>query len=216
MVLDKTIIGKQYGKLTVLDASSKRDSSGNILYKCECSCGNITYATSRHLKNGHKRSCGCLQREISTNRKKDLAGIVFGRLTVIKYVKSINNKPIWLCKCVCGKELEVFAESLYSGNTQSCGCIAAEKLEKERNKNNIESTNIAIIKNICKNGTSSITKSGVKGVGWDKKRNKWRAYIMFQGKSYHLGYYTDKEKAIRSRKEAENKYFINFLEEHKK
>jgi hypothetical protein len=58
---------------------------------------------------------------------KDLTGLQFGRLTVIKRVN--NNKPYgskWLCKCDCGNELIVFSNNLKRGNTRSCGCLALQ------------------------------------------------------------------------------------------
>jgi len=54
------LIGQTFNLLTVLDISSKRDHRGSILWKCQCQCGNITYASSTDLKSGHKKSCGCI------------------------------------------------------------------------------------------------------------------------------------------------------------
>ena len=52
--------------------------------------------------------------------------------------------------------------------------------------------------------------SGVTGVSWASREEKWRAYIAHNGKFYSLGYYTNKEDAIKARKEAEVKYFGEF------
>ena len=146
-------------------------------------------------------------------RFKDLTGQKFGRLTVLKYIKSTKTgKPIWLCECDCGNKKEILGESLLSGNTRSCGCIYKEILLRENNKNFVQNTNVAILDSLLKSNISKVTKSGVKGVGWDKKRGKWRAYIMLQKKYYHLGYFADIEKAIEARKEAEEKLFKNFLD----
>lgn len=38
-------------------------------------------------------------------------------------------------------------------------------------------------------------KSGIKGVSWYPKSNKWRAVITSNGKFYHLGLFADKMKA---------------------
>lgn len=56
--------------------------------------------------------------------------------------------------------------------------------------------------------------SGVIGVQWSKKSEKWRAGIMVNQKAIHLGLFEDKEDAIRARKIAEKKY--NFHENHGK
>lgn len=52
----------------------------------------------------------------------DIAGQRFGKLTVVVRTGSIRNRPAWLCRCDCGKELIVDGYALRSGNTKSCGC----------------------------------------------------------------------------------------------
>jgi hypothetical protein len=52
--------------------------------------------------------------------------------------------------------------------------------------------------------------SGVKGVGWNKKLNKWRARINYKGKEYHLGYFNTKEEAIQARIKKELELFGEF------
>lgn len=59
---------------------------------------------------------------------ENLAGKTFGRLTVLERAKNDSRgKTRWKCLCECGKETIVMADSLKSGHTQSCGCMAAEK-----------------------------------------------------------------------------------------
>ena len=48
--------------------------------------------------------------------------------------------------------------------------------------------------------------SGVIGVVFEKNRQKWRAQIKKNSKLIHLGYFTDKNEAIKARKEAELNY----------
>ena len=50
-------------------------------------------------------------------------------------------------------------------------------------------------------------KSGVVGVCWDKNNNCWLAQIGFDSQKIRLGYFKNKEDAIKARKEAEEKYF---------
>lgn len=52
----------------------------------------------------------------------------------------------------------------------------------------------------------STNKSGVTGVSWLEKTQNWRAYIMVNYKQINLGYYKDKEAAIKARKQAEIDY----------
>lgn len=50
------------------------------------------------------------------------------------------------------------------------------------------------------------SKSGVKGVLWDKQKHKWYVQITTQGKKRKLGYHDTMDRAIEVRREAELKY----------
>lgn len=52
----------------------------------------------------------------------DLAGQVFGKLTVISRAENVGTRTRWLCSCECGLESTVDANKLRSGHTRSCGC----------------------------------------------------------------------------------------------
>ncbi len=65
---------------------------------------------------------------MSQGKFEDLTGCTYGKLTVLcrapDYVQpSGQHKRMWHCKCQCGKECDVRASDLKSGNTQSCGCF---------------------------------------------------------------------------------------------
>ena len=56
----------------------------------------------------------------------------------------------------------------------------------------------------------SNNNSGVIGVCWDKNAKKWRAQIVVNKVQKHLGFFINKEDAIKARREAEIKYFGDF------
>lgn len=64
----------------------------------------------------------------------DLTGKRFGRLVVIAYAETVgkqgNRKIKWLCQCDCGKTKTIAGNSLNSGATKSCGCLAKESTSK--------------------------------------------------------------------------------------
>lgn len=62
----------------------------------------------------------------------DLTGARSGRLTAISREPSTDRRSRWLCRCDCGSELVVLAQSLRDGNTRSCGCLRAELLRQLR------------------------------------------------------------------------------------
>ncbi len=53
------LIGKRFGKLTVLSRFPSKDKWGRILWLCQCDCGNTQKAITSNLKSGRVRSCGC-------------------------------------------------------------------------------------------------------------------------------------------------------------
>ena len=56
--LDLNIIGKKFGKLTVLQYI------GDSIYKCKCECGNIKNVRRDSLTTGNTISCGCINYSI--------------------------------------------------------------------------------------------------------------------------------------------------------
>ena len=66
--------------------------------------------------------------------RKDLTGEVFGRLTVVKYDRTENWRPVWECICQCGKTVFVVSGSLSSGDSKSCGCLQLELAAKKATK----------------------------------------------------------------------------------
>ena len=70
--------------------------------------------------------------------KKNLVGQRFGRLTVLSDsdMRSTDGSIKWLCQCDCGSRIYVNTTSLTSGNTQSCGCLHAERTRKATKKYN--------------------------------------------------------------------------------
>ena len=57
-----SIIGKIFGKLTVIRETEQRTKNRKVLYECRCSCGNpkIIYTTKDQLERKRITSCGCI------------------------------------------------------------------------------------------------------------------------------------------------------------
>ena len=100
---------------------------------CQCDCGKKVYVKKLYLLSGNTRSCGCLRVD---NRTKlpDLTGKKVGRLTVIKFDRSINRPNsnrinYWICQCDCGNMKSVGHRTLTKRTgLQSCGCLKREAL----------------------------------------------------------------------------------------
>lgn len=55
------ILGQRFNNLTVIEQTDIRRSGGDVVWKCKCDCGNITYASASELRNNRIKSCGCLK-----------------------------------------------------------------------------------------------------------------------------------------------------------
>lgn len=205
----ENLVGKTINELTILEQFYK---GNKIYYKARCSCGNIIEVRRDSVVSGNTKSCGHLK-DLSLI---DFTGQKFGRLTAIKKVDGDKRYCYWLCKCDCGNEKIVKISNLKNGIIKSCGCLLEEILQKDiSNKvkeKYVENTNL---NNISNTELRSDNKSGVTGVHWCNKRNKWVAQIVVQKKSIYLGQFSEKSKAIKARKDAEEKYFKPILEKYK-
>jgi hypothetical protein len=119
------LTGRTFGRLTVIKRA-ENGKYGKVRWLCICECGNETIVAAGDLRNGIVVSCKCFVKSKTSERcLKDLAGRIFGKLTVIRRIKE-NNKhghAHWLCKCLCGNEIITGGSELRRGNVKSCGCI---------------------------------------------------------------------------------------------
>lgn len=71
-ISSKNLLGQIFGILTVIEKTDKRASSGAIIWKCQCKCGNIIEVPTNALTCAHTMSCGCLQSKGEYNIAKIL------------------------------------------------------------------------------------------------------------------------------------------------
>ena len=129
------IKGQKFGRLTAIELINRRSPSGDAYWKCQCECGNITEVRKSKLISGNTKSCGCLARELTSERRSnsglDLTGKRFDRLVAIKPTgEKTPEGRVWLCKCDCGGSIETTARNLNGGRTTSCGCKQREQVTK--------------------------------------------------------------------------------------
>lgn len=69
--------------------------------------------------------------------------------------------------------------------------------------------NLRLVTRLENNRNASLSKdnkSGITGVCWHKRNNRWKAYINVNGKQISLGSFSNLNDAVKVRKEAEVKY----------
>lgn len=210
------LVGTEIKGFKILDW--KRENKRTYLLAVCPFCKKQKWMRKDHIDNPKVVSCGCYNAKNNYMKSKDITGQTFGRLTAIRPTgrKTSNGAAIWECKCSCGNTTYVGISELILGRINSCGCLRTETSRKNGKKAGqfikdnfcIENTNI---NNLTAKKPRNNT-SGIKGVSWDKERQKWSAQIVFQGKTYHLGRYDKKEDAAEIRKIAEEKLYGNFLD----
>lgn len=124
-------------------------------------------------------------------------------LTSSGYVQSQNNKK------------SVLMHSLISGHPMT---DHINRIKTDNRRSNLRKAD-DILNNINK-GLQKNNVSGHRGVCLIKSRTRrsglraynlyWLAFISFKGKKVELGYFKDKEDAIKARKDAESKYFNEY------
>ena len=65
------------------------------------------------------------------NKKFDLTGKRFGKLTVIRYAGTDCHGRLWLCQCDCGVQKIVKAKYL-KNKVKSCGCLNGQTRSRYR------------------------------------------------------------------------------------
>ena len=111
------ISGKEFNGITV--TSFLHTKKGVAYWNCVCHCGKKMKAYSAALRYGRIKSCGCKRWTHKENSK--LEEKTFGRWTVVSFSSSK-----WKCECTCGTVRDVDTNSLTSGKSKSCGCLAKE------------------------------------------------------------------------------------------
>ena len=213
------MVGKKYGRLTVIDQYQKQNGDKKPVYycKCDCDCGTKNYEVqAAHLRNGHTKSCGCINWELHKKYNNyDLSG-EFG----IGWTSNTNKKFYF--------DLEDYEKiKEYCWHENGCGYISAaagnnkhilmhrlvmnfpknkEVDHKKHNKRDNRKSELRICspkENHMNMPMQSNNTSGFTGVCYHKDNNTWMVRI----RDNVIGYYKDKNKAIKARKEAEEQYF---------
>lgn len=157
-------IMKEHGvpdsKITVLyrDAQNKTKITKWI---CQCECGKIFSSDGTKLRSGWTKSCGCLQKEVTSARTRaDLTGQQFGNLTVLECLGTKGHSVAWRCLCKCGNIKEVTSNNLLSGETLSCGCLRSRG--EELVGQILQNYNITFIKQYSLGNLKGLPKSCAK------------------------------------------------------
>lgn len=211
----KDISGQRFHRLTVIGPTGER-RGGCVLWRCRCDCGREISAVSTRLKSGAVKSCGCLRAEAAAKGsaaaqrtagpKTILTGRTFSSLTVESYA----GHGRWLCRCVCGKQVEASGYSLTRGEVTSCGCGRFGRPGQSNGGTRIPLLRRAMSGRLRVDNTSGAT--GVYHYTNSKGEDYWTAQIKIRGQVKHLGTFYDFAQAVAARKEAEESLFLPIIQ----
>jgi len=228
----KSIIGEKFGRLTVIGkikAGDTKDYKTRYICVCDCNNKNIIKVPSYKLKSGHTKSCGCLAKERIIKFNKDTKKKYNTYDLLGEYGIGYTEK---------GEEFYFDLEDYdliknyywgYDTNDYICTCFDKRILYLHRlimnplddeiidhinhivydnRKNNLRICTIS--QNFYNKIITNRNTSGVKGVSWNTKREKWIAQINVDKQNIYLGSFGNFEDAVKIRKEAEIKYHREF------
>lgn len=115
-------------------------------------------------------------------RFRDLTNIKFGKLTALSPIKKWgSSKYFWICKCDCGRTVEVIGSNLVRNNTTSCGCYGRSIIGNKTKQHGMSKTRIfkiwAGMRKRCNNPNfKSYSDYGGRGI---KVCNEWDSFIAF-------------------------------------
>ena len=221
----RDLTGQRFGRLTVIRRAEDYVSpSGRhrAQWLCNCDCGNEIVVLGERLTREITRSCGCLNRELASQRLKkintyNLSGEYgigytakgekfyfdledYDKIKDYYWYKNDQGYLLAYTKNKTFRMHKMFIKGQYIDH------INGKTFDNRKNNLRVASKS----QNAMNKGLQDNNTSGVTGVYWHKQLSKWVAYITVDGQYIYLGSFNKFEEAVKARKEAEEKYFGEF------
>lgn len=123
------MLDEVFCRLTVIERAGSTPT-GEATYTCSCSCGNVVVVRGSHLREGHIKSCGCLKKEMDSERSRemliDMVGLyINGWNVLIRDISQGYKQAHWVCRCgYCGVTKRVYSgwQLREERVPEGCGC----------------------------------------------------------------------------------------------
>lgn len=228
----KDLSNQRFNKLVVIERCEDYISPKGlklVQWLCRCDCGNIIKRTSSNLKR--KSNYGC--NECSIAQKHNLFSVenefkIDGDITYLYTRKGeqiiIDTEDYEKVKPYCwwvnntgyvGTTLHHHSRNIQLHRLIMDVLDNTDVIVDHKNGNPLDNRKCNL--RLCTRAENSYNKkmqpyntSGVTGVYWNTEKSKWIAQICYKNKHINLGYYENKEDAIKARKQGEDTYFGEF------
>ena len=206
------LIGKTFERLTVIKRDGSNKSRGAV-WLCSCSCGNTTRVCSNALVKNRTKSCGCLQKEITSNRATHRLtnSIIYRRWASMK--ARCNNPNTTNYEIYGGRGItydpswENFLNFYADMKDTFEEMLELDRIDVNKNYSKENCRWVTHNENNYNKTRQSNNSSGKTGVSFKKSVDKWFAYITVNGKQISLGLHDIFEDAVTARKNAELEYY---------
>ena len=199
----KDLTGQRFGRLVVLEEVS-RPEKREVFWRCKCDCGNENVVPTPKLTQNNTKSCGCLKSDKSKERMTKHG--MFGTPTHNTWVgmkdrcynpnhakyRYYGGQGIGVCERWW--DFRNFYEDM---GEKPEGC----SLDRINNKEDYKPDNCRWV-----DIYEQTQNRKAKGYCWDKKQQKWIAYINTNYKRILLGSFDSEEEAQDAYREAKIKY----------
>ena len=235
----KDICGQTFGFLTAVEPTEKRYRK-DVVWSCQCSCGNTVEVAATRLITGNTLSCGCIMKQHLDRANKNIEGTSI-RQSLEEKVESTRAESGYTG--VVKKRGKWQAYIRYKGKYYSLGCytllqdaVRARAEAKKRvqddaaalleiyeelhkvdpvlpNKKAVGQQSVSSPAREASSKTRAVRGDNTSGhAGVHLKRDKWQARITYKKVTYTLGSFENIEDAIRIRKTAEETLKHSFQE----
>lgn len=197
------------------------------MWLCKCDCGNKIVTSGMSLRRGHTQSCGCYHKECAANRGRknkryntyDLSGEYGIGYTSKGEEFYFDLEDYAKIKGFCWfldedgyvKTNDNITRKLIRFHRLILPVTEEEQVDHIKHKNyDNRKSQLRIVTNAQNSMNRTIQSnntSGVTGIYWDEKKQRWCVEIMINQKKIYIGVFENFNDAVKARKEAEEKYF---------
>lgn len=215
MKRDMIKVGEVRGNLKILAISQYKPRK----YEVKClRCGKVFIAYPQAITQ-HSEGCfECREKDLKESvidKYSKYNGKIFGNLKILGFDGVRNRLRMARCLCLnCGRETSVPYTKLMRGVVKICFTCAKKNLDKGHTEISDLSKGGSNLLAITRSTLNKNSTSGFTGVSL-MKNGKYRAYIYFQRKQFHLGSFDTKEDAAVAYRNAKEKIKIDFIDWYK-